>query len=326
MTTAKLTKLGALALLAAGPAMADDAGGCTVGDDTTLDFITRTLGHVTYTLLRPDTSKPWEEFMEQTGFAAIATETGVVTVTNTVTETASVTDTVTETTTVTAPAEKLVTVTATATATDVETIVSTSIEGITVSYVETITSYITTTSTLSALAATTPGIPVDVDKNLAKRDVTTTVTVYGGYGNPLTSTTGSSTTTVSATSTTTIYGTSDYPTGVPPMSISMSMSMPEDSSFTSLPPSTFFTEPTSSLSSSQSACSSGNGTWSTSAPSSASSSISASMTVSVSAESETAPAPSKPTATLTSGSGRAVLETTGGFVTLMAAITFALLN
>lgn len=36
MSTKKLTKLGALALLAAGPVMAEDGSGCTVGDGTTL--------------------------------------------------------------------------------------------------------------------------------------------------------------------------------------------------------------------------------------------------------------------------------------------------
>ncbi|CAK7225161.1 hypothetical protein SBRCBS47491_005797 [Sporothrix bragantina] len=270
MSFGNFAKLVALALMAAKSVKADEGGDC-VG--TTSDFITRTMGHITYTLLRPTTTyDPYPDFIE----AADATTT--------------------------------------VTATAVETVVSTSVEVLTVVTTTTLSSI----PTWTPLTSPVPHLPIGIEK----RDVTT-VTVYGGYGTPLASTSVTetamggdpSTTTVSATSTTTITGTYSgtysltYPSGLSTATTIKSATLATTVTTSSIS-SSGETETTAvSISVSLSSSSSHDTFMTTPTFSSAvstQSSQSNQRSQTVPAESETSPAPVKPTSTVVSGGVRAV--------------------
>ncbi|CAK7211203.1 hypothetical protein SEUCBS140593_001089 [Sporothrix eucalyptigena] len=93
MSTGKVMKLGVLALMATGQVMADN-GVLTVSSSS--DFITRTMGHITYTLLRPTTTyDPYPDYIEATGPTLTVTATAIETVVSTSVEMLTVTATVT---------------------------------------------------------------------------------------------------------------------------------------------------------------------------------------------------------------------------------------
>ncbi|CAK7218304.1 hypothetical protein SCUCBS95973_003439 [Sporothrix curviconia] len=270
MSFGKLVKLGALALIAAGPAMADEGGDCIA---TSYDFITRTMGHITYTLLRPTTTyDPYPDFVE-------------------------------------AAADITITVTATA----VETVVSTSVEVLTVVTTTTLSSLPSWTPLTSPIPQLPTGVEkrdvttVTVDGGYGTLSASTGVTETAMGGG------GPSTTTVSATSTTKVTGTYSltYPSGLSTATAMSVTTMPAATLATTPAPTTAsssgVTETTAnSISVSLSSTSTG-GTFVTMPTSSSTvSSVSTQSSLAVPAESETNPAPSKPTTTVVSGSSRGV--------------------
>ncbi|CAK7266222.1 hypothetical protein SEPCBS57363_001986 [Sporothrix epigloea] len=88
MSLKKIMKMGAVALVAAIPAMADKGGDCVAA--ASYDFITRTMGHITYTILRPSTTyDPYPEYLQ---FADV-TSTVTVTISETIVSTVVTTTT-----------------------------------------------------------------------------------------------------------------------------------------------------------------------------------------------------------------------------------------
>ncbi|CAK7239472.1 MAG: hypothetical protein STHCBS139747_000903 [Sporothrix thermara] len=295
MSLRKLMKLAAVALVAAGPAMADEDGDCAAS--TSFDFITRTMGHITYTLLRPITTyDPYPDFVQAAEITTTVTETAFKTVVSTSVEVVTVVTTTTlgSIPTLTPQTSFILGLPAGVEKRDVTTVTvygygsPSATDGAT----ETALGSGPSTTTVSAASTTTLMGTYSLTYPSGLLTVTT---------NPFSvlSTTATPTLATSTTQGMSLSGSAETETTA--ISMSVSTSVPASVS-ASVPMSASTSIPTS-ISISMSSASAG-GTFITIPFSSSTVSTQSSQTVP--AESEASPAPSKPTASLVSGSGRVV--------------------